>query len=56
MALVDNDKIEEFRGETFVGFLRLFGAGDRLVEREVDLVRGVDAPVLLVDGSPCSSP
>ena len=45
MALVDDDQIEEVRRELLVDVLLFLGAGDGLVEAEVDLVGLVDRAV-----------
>lgn len=45
MAFVDDDQVEEIRGELLIELLSLFRAGDRLVEAEIDLVGGVDPPL-----------
>ena len=49
VALVDHDEVEEVGRELAEELLVLFGAGDGLIEAEIDLVGGVDA-ALLVDG------
>ena len=48
MALVDHDHIEEVGGQFLEKFLSLFGACDRLVEAEIDLVGGVDTACLAI--------
>ena len=50
VAFVDHDEVEEVRREFTVELLPLLRAGDGLIERKVDLVGRVDAPMLLVDG------
>ena len=45
MALVDDDEVEEVRRELLVDVLLFLGAGDRLVEAEVDLEGLVDRAV-----------
>ena len=45
VALVHDHEIEEVRRELPVDVQLLFGAGDRLIERQVDLVRLVDLAV-----------
>ena len=47
VALVDDDQVEEIRGELPVELLPFLGAGDGLVEGEVNLVGGVDAALLV---------
>ena len=47
MALVDDDEVEEVRRELAEELLAFFRAGDGLVEAEIDLVGGVDAPCFL---------
>jgi hypothetical protein len=42
MALVDDDQVEEVGRELLVDVLLFLGAGDRLIEREVDLEGLVD--------------
>jgi hypothetical protein len=37
VTLVDNHEVEEIRGELLVDVLLLLGAGDSLIEAEVDL-------------------
>jgi hypothetical protein len=44
MAFVDDDQVEEVLRELLEQLLALFRPGDRLVEAEIDLVGGVDAP------------
>src|SRR5690606_4003585 len=51
VALVDDDEIEEAGRELAVELLAVLGAGDRLVETEVDLVRSVDAALLVQGGN-----
>ena len=46
VALVDDDEVEEVGRELLVDVAGLLGAGDGLVEREVDLVGLVDLAVL----------
>ena len=43
MALVDHDQVEEAGREPAIGFLIFLGAGDCLVEAQIDLVGGIDA-------------
>ena len=50
VALVDHNQVEEVRGKFAEQLLPIFRARDGLIEPEVDLVGGVDAPMLLVDG------
>jgi len=50
VALVYDDEVEEARGELAEQLLALLGAGDGLVEAEIDLVGGVD-PALAVQRS-----
>ncbi len=45
MALVDDDQVEEAGRELAVELLALLRAGDRLIEAEIDLEGGVDAPL-----------
>jgi hypothetical protein len=45
MAFVDDDQIEEIGRELLVDVLLFLGAGDRLVERQVDFVGLVDLAV-----------
>src|ERR1017187_2413553 len=47
VALVDNDKVEETRGELAKEFLAVLGARDGLIEAEVNLVGGIDAALLV---------
>ena len=49
MALVDHDEVEEIWGEFAIQFLALLGTGDGLIERDVDFVGRIDAPMLLID-------
>ena len=52
MTLIDDDQIEEVRRELVIdGFSRL-AADDRLIERQIDLERSVDAPRILVNQAP----
>ena len=44
MTLVDHDEVEEVGGQLAEDLLALRGSGDCLIQTEVDLVRGVDAP------------
>ena len=46
MALVDDDQIEEVGAELLVDVSLFFGAGHRLIEREVDLIGLVGLPLL----------
>ena len=46
MTLVDDDEVEEVAGDGFEDFVLLVGAGEGLVEAEMDLVGGVDLAVL----------
>ena len=41
LAFVDHDQVEEVAGERLVGVHLFFSAADGLVERQVNLVRGV---------------
>ena len=43
VALVDHDQVEELTRELAVNLLPILGAGDRLVEPEIDFIGGVDA-------------
>ena len=45
MALVDDDEVEEVGRELLVDVLLFLGAGDGLVEAEIDLERLVDRAV-----------
>lgn len=46
MALVDDDQVEEVGRNTLKDFVFFIGPGEGLVETEVNLVGGVDLPVL----------
>jgi hypothetical protein len=48
MALVHDDQVEEVRGELLVDVLLFLGAGDGLIEAEVDLVRLVDLRLVIL--------
>jgi hypothetical protein len=48
VTFIDDDEIEKVAGEISVELLAFLGAGDGLVECEVNFIRGVDAPMLLV--------
>ncbi len=48
VTFVDDDEVEKVAGELPVELLAFLGAGDGLVECKVNLVGGVDAPMLLV--------
>ena len=45
MALVDHNQIEEVWRELLVDVLLFFAAGHRLIEREIDFVRGIHRAV-----------
>ena len=45
MALIDDDEVEEIFAELLVDIPLFFGAGDSLVESEVDLETFVDGPI-----------
>ncbi len=47
MAFVDHDQIEEAGRELAIELLPLLRPGDRLIEPEIDLEGGVDAPLLV---------
>ena len=47
VALVDDDEVEEVGGQLLEQLLAILRTGDGLVEPEVDLVRRVDAPLLV---------
>ena len=47
VALVDDDEVEEAGRELAEELLPLLRAGDGLIEAEIDLVGGVDAPLLV---------
>ena len=49
VTLIDDDEVEEAGRELTEELLPLLRAGERLIQAEVDFVRGVDPP-LLVDG------
>ncbi|MNC03474.1 hypothetical protein D3C75_508820 [compost metagenome] len=42
MAFVDHDQVEEVAGELLVDVHLFISAGDGLIERQVDLVGGID--------------
>ena len=50
VAFVDDDEVEECWGEFAEEFLAFLGAGDGLIETEVDFVGGVDAAVFVEGG------
>ena len=50
VAFVDHDEVEEIRRKLAVELLAFLRAGDGLIERKVDLVGGIDAPMFLIHG------
>ena len=47
MTLVNDDQIEESGAEFFEQFLSFFRTGDGLIKPEINLVRGVDAALVV---------
>ena len=51
MALIDHDQVEEGGRELSKNLLVIFRPGDGLIQAQIDLVCGVDAPLsVAVDG------
>ena len=51
MALVDHDQVEEGGRNLAENLLAILRPGNGLIQAEIDLVRGVDAPLpVVVDG------
>ena len=46
MTLVDDDEVEEVTGNAFEDFVLVVRPGQGLVKAKVDLVGGIDLPVL----------
>jgi hypothetical protein len=53
VAFVHDDKVKEAGRELAEELLTFFRAGDRLLECEVNLVRGVDPALLVESGAEC---